>query len=281
MSVTCDCVPSPRNYGYGNCDIDENKDMRTSIPSQYYKGDTTIDYFDLPVCQSIGSYAFQNSSIKQILLPECKVLEQGAFDSTHNWSSDGINDFSKVKIIKEDAFCDVWPSVTSSNVMIDISGVVTIEEDAFWESLNITYGTEARKLILPNCETIGRHSFGTTLSNYSQKFDYISLPAIKSIGEQAFRRCTISDGFEFHIGPYCTFLNGSLGGFMYDFYHPNSYTWYFYIEATTPPVLSGNTPRISESRKPTKIYVPAQSVSTYQNNSNWSFYADVIEAMPT
>ncbi len=50
------------------------------------------------------------------------------------------------------------------------------------------------------------------------------------------------------------------------------------INATTPPTLSSTNAFTNTNNCP--IYVPAESVSTYQSASGWSTYADRIQAIP-
>ena len=51
------------------------------------------------------------------------------------------------------------------------------------------------------------------------------------------------------------------------------------IQATTPPTL-GDT-NVFKNTNNCPIYVPAESVDTYKNTTNWSSYASRIQAIPT
>ena len=50
------------------------------------------------------------------------------------------------------------------------------------------------------------------------------------------------------------------------------------VEATTPPTLGSDA--FSNNASGRKIYVPSESVSSYQAASGWSTYASDIEAKP-
>jgi hypothetical protein len=49
------------------------------------------------------------------------------------------------------------------------------------------------------------------------------------------------------------------------------------VNAITPPTLGSNA---FDSTNNCPIYVPAESVNTYKSATNWSTYADRIQAMP-
>lgn len=52
------------------------------------------------------------------------------------------------------------------------------------------------------------------------------------------------------------------------------------VEATTPPALT-NINVFSDTSANLVIYVPAASVDTYKATTNWSAYADKIQAIPS
>ena len=277
MSISCDCVPTPRVYEYGNSEPDLNIDARAKIEDQEYLNDSTIDYFNLPYCQSIGQQAFKGSSIKSIQAPECQIIKASAFASTQNWSTSEMNNFSEVKTIGEEAFYKAKPNPSSGRIKIDISNVETIGRWAFRDCFGISYGETDGQLILPKCKTLGEGAFSAEYSNFSKVFSYISLPSIEILGERPFLRITLTGAFELHIGPNCTKIDDSYGGPMYSFYRQNLTSWDIYIEATTPPIGS----RFAGDEIPTHLYVPAQSVEAYKSHSGWGYYSSVIEAIPT
>ena len=302
MSVTCDCVPSPRNYEYGNSEVDYDVDARTKIRAQEYLNDNTIDYFNLPYCQSIGEEAFKNSSLEEISAPECKEIGASAFYGCRNLTNVYLPsvsviptsafygayvetsgpvywDFSGVSVIKDNAFYGV-SSYSQSPIMIDISSVTEVGYRAFRDVPFWKKDETPRELILPYCETIADQGFFNYSSDSRSRLTLLDLPSIKTIGEQAFR-CIGNNGTQtlrIRLGPNCTFIGGDV---FRDWGDTNYIDIYSY--ATTPPTLGGyfNSTAGTLYTKPRKIYVPAESVNLYKAAQYWTGYSDRIEAIPT
>lgn len=302
MSVTCDCIPSPRNYEYGNSEVDYDVDARTKIRAQEYLNDNTIDYFNLPYCQSIGEEAFKSSSLEEISAPECKEIGASAFYGCRNLTNVYLPsvsviptsafygayvetsgpvywDFSGVSVVKDNAFYSV-SSYSQSPIMIDISSVTEVGYRAFRDVPFWKKDETPRELILPYCETIADQGFFNYSSDSRSRLTLLDLPSIKTIGEQAFR-CIGNDGTQtlrIRLGPNCTFIGGDV---FRDWGDTNYIDIYSY--ATTPPILGGyfNSTAGTLYTKPRKIYVPAESVNLYKAAQYWTGYSDRIEAIPT
>ena len=113
----------------------------------------------------------------------------------------------------------------------------------------------------------------TSIGEYAFAYSFlrtVTIPdTVTSIGEYAFYNCTsiskvtIGSGVT-EINSYafkkCTFLDSIT------------------IKATTPPTL-GSAAFHNTNNCP--IYVPAESVDAYKTATNWSAYADRIQAIPT
>lgn len=293
MPITCDCVPTPREFSYGNSTPEiPIGDLRTKIEDREYYQDQTISDMELPRCLSIGSEGFRESSITSIDAPKCKTIGNYAFYGCNGLSPDmdfssveeigsyafagqnnlrgtGLLDFSSVKIIKNNAFelyhrnysTQPWP-------IILIPNVEEIGDSAFNRAGHLHFPDD--ELNLPKCKKIGVTAFNADVSEISYNLKKIYLPAIEEIGNYAFRRLD-SVLEEVHFGPNCTKIGRAI---FYDTYSSN---WRLYVEAITPPILGG----LGEDVNQITIYVPESSVNAYKAASGWSTYSSRIYPIPT
>lgn len=118
-------------------------------------------------------------------------------------------------------------------------------------------------ITLTKCREIGNNAFRG--GSGGQLTTTLELPAIQTIGQYAIGEQTITT---VDIGESCTYLN------VQPFY--NSTITNLIVRATTPPRMQSNL-----GMTPTHIYVPSDSVTTYQTASGWSTYLSIIEAIPT
>ena len=162
-------------------------------------------------------------------------------------------------------------------------GTTKIGDYAFYNCSNLTSVT------IPNSVTIiGGYAFNNCLSLTS-----VTIPnSVTSIGGSAFNRCssltsvTIPNSVT-SIGGYAfnkcssltsvTIPNSVTSIVSYAFYKCPSLTSVT-IKAITPPTL-GSSAFNDTNNCP--IYVPAESVDAYKTATNWSAYADRIQAIPT
>ena len=304
MSVSCDCKAAPRVYDYGNSEVDYDVDARTKIRAQEYLNDNTIDYFDLPYCQSIGEEAFKNSSLEEISAPECKEIGGSAFYGCENLANvylpnvsvvptsafyaakvpEGNNywDFSSVEKIQANAFRNLEVGSTA-NLSIEFSSVREIGSSAFAMTNRWPRNGQSTELILPNCTKIEAEAFKGSWDihgEWQKQFSLISLPRIETIGNGAFSVLgEVNNNIEIHFGPYCT----TIGEMIFDDWGCEHAK--LYVHAINPPTLQGYLVSIFDydvpsQLRPPRIYVPAQSVNAYKTANKWSAYASRIEAMP-
>jgi hypothetical protein len=303
MAISCNCEVTPRVYSYGNSTPEiPVGDQRKRIEDEEYLNDQTIGQMDLPVCESIGTSAFEASSITGIYAPKCTTVEDRAFyncDKMLDVDLSGVNsigsyafygihvesdspvywDFSGVSVIKDRAFHSVT-SYSQSPIIIDISSVKEVGYQAFRNASFWSKADTPKELILPYCETIADQGFFIYSSNDQSRLTLLDLPSIKTIGDQAFR-CIGNEGtqtLKIRLGPNCTYIGPNA---FYDWQDPQYTDIYCY--ATTPPTLGGyfDTTVGSIHEKPRKIYVPAESVDLYKAARYWTGYSDRIEAIPT
>ena len=203
----------------------------------------------------IGQYAFYYcSKLTSVEIPNSVTsIGNSAFSSCNKLTSITIPD--SVTSIGNSAFnyCSGLTSVTIGN------GVTSISEYAFSDA-GLTSVT-----IPDSVTSISRYAFQRT------SLTSVTIPdSVTSIGTGIFYSCrrlktvtipnsitSISD----YLFAYCSGLTSIT------------------IEATTPPTLA-NTSAFNDTNN-CPIYVPAESVDAYKTATNWSSYADRIQAIPT
>jgi len=208
---------------------------------------------------------------------------------------------SGVTVIGQNAFQDC-SSVTSINIP---SGVTSIGNSAFRRctslaSVNIPSGvTKIENYTFANCTALTSINIPSGVTSIEQyAFDTcsaltsVTIPSsVTSIGGSAFATCysltsiNIPSGvtkIENYTFANCTALTSinipsgvtSIG--QYAFRDCNSLT-YVIVNATTPPTLGYG---VFNETNNCPIYVPVESVDAYKTASNWSTYADRIQAIP-
>ena len=116
----------------------------------------------------------------------------------------------------------------------------------------------------------GVTSIGNFVFNNCSSLTSVTIPnSVTSIGNGAFNKC--SSLTDVTIGNGVTSIGN---GAFYNCSRLTSVT----IKATTPPTL-GTNPFGNTNNCP--IYVPAESVDAYKTATNWSAYANRIQAIPT
>lgn len=246
----------------------------TSVKAHAFDGNTEINNVIMPNVIDIYEYAFRGSSIKSASFPSCKHIYEYAFMNTESWRS-GLIDLPNIDTIGDHAFDNIHPS--SVDLRINIENVKTIGARAFYQTSFWKERTPSNVLYLPYCTELGESAFASFSSSYGLDVERVDLPAIVSIGAQAFRYITAKNHpLELHIGPDCTYIGSNI---FWDI--DSRVSTDIYIEAVTPPTLvDGFLHSISGDWIPTHLYVPYQSVNAYKEASVWSIYADVIEAVP-
>lgn len=251
----------------------------TTVKAFAFKDNTQINNVIMPNVTHVYESAFDSSTIKAATLPKCVFIDKKAFFQCNSWRSGNI-DLPVIDEIGESAFDGVHPDASIS-LSINIQNVRKVGYRAFYETNFWKNRSPQNELYLPNCTEIGEQAFSSYgSSSYPPFFKKIDLPAIVTIGRQAFRCVTPGEGntLEIHIGPNCTYIDEGML-----FLGPSSslYNTDIYVEAVNPPTLvDGFWHELGYDWIPTHLYVPQQSVDTYKNTSPWSLYASVTEAIP-
>ena len=139
---------------------------------------------------------------------------------------------------------------------LDLSNVTSIGIGAF-------HTTNLTSVSLPSVISIDSSAFSTC-----SQLTSVSLPSVITINSRAFEKCTSLKTID--IGVNIT----SIGGSQFDGC-TNLTT--ITVMATTPPTLGKRAFRNCNALA--HIYVPAESVEAYKTATNWSTYADKIQAI--
>lgn len=165
-----------------------------------------------------------------------------------------IKEFTGLTAIEQDTV----PNKFNAKGVIIYEGITSIENRAFddcYELENVAIGTSVT--------TIGDWAFSGCESITS-----ITIPdSVISIGESVFNNCP--DLTNATIGTSVETIGGN--AFVYC-YNLETIT----VKATTPPQL-GDKYAIENTIQ--TIYVPSSSLNSYKSASNWSSYADKIQAI--
>lgn len=141
------------------------------------------------------------------------------------------------------------------------STLTSIGYDAFWSCSSLT------SIEIPNSVTsIGSFAFSYCIGLTSITFGENS--KLASIGNSAFYDCRSLTSIT---------IPNSMTSIDYQAFAVCSSLTTMTVLATTPPTLA-NTNAISSAT--TKIYIPAGTLSAYQNATNWSNFADKFEELP-
>ena len=230
------------------------------------KQDTVKDAYTFDTLgEHTAKYQFDGTSISDRAFEGCTDLTSVSIDNSV--TSIGGFAFSS---------CEGLTSVTIPN------SVTEIGEDAFVSCSGLT------SIIIPDSvNSIG----GGAFQECSGLTSIIIPDSVNSIGDGSFSNC--SGLTSITIGNGVTSIgNNSFGecSSLTSIVIPNSVTsiskYAFYncsgltsvtIEATTPPTLGGTTAFTNTNNCP--IYVPAESLNTYKQASNWSELASRIQSI--
>ena len=174
----------------------------------------------------------------------------------------------------------------SSLTGIDLTGIINVNQYAFFgcSSLDSVSGLSGTN----NIQTIGTNAFyHASLANVSD----LCLPNLTNLGGGAFEGCgftTVSNlGSITELSPSIMscpnltsiVLPSTLTNINNWALCWNSLLTTVTVLATTPPNFGGGS--IFAGATLAHIYVPAASVSDYQNATGWSAYASIISAIPS
>lgn len=228
----------------------------TTIGDSVFTARTSLTSVTIPnSVTSIGGYAFSNcSSLTSLTIPSSVTsIGNAAFYYCSSLTSITIG--NSVTSIGDYAFegCSSLASVTIPE------SVTSIGDQAFYGCSSLT------TITIPNSVT----SIGGSAFQFCDSLTSVIIPnSVTSIGKQAFYGCSSLNSIT--IGNSMTSIGNSA------FYECSSLKT-ITCEAITPPTLdSGN-----DLSNVTAVYVPAESVEDYKNATNWVYYADKIQPIPS
>ena len=229
----------------------------TIIRDFTFCGCSSLTFIDIPdEVTSIGESAFEScSSLTSIDIPdEVTSIGESAFESCSSLTSIDIPD--EVTSIGESAF----ESCSALTSIILPEGLQSIGDYAFQNCTSITSVTLPASL-----KSIGLRTF-----EYCSSLTSVILPEeLTTIEMEAFRGCSSLSTI--------TLPEGLTSIGVYAFENCTSLTTVTCL-STAPPELSDDT--FSGCKALTAIYVPAGSVEAYRAATDWSDYADIIQAIP-
>ncbi len=209
--------------------------------------------------KSIGGYAFANSglsgdwstiTVSKELFQNCG---EAPFDGCVNLVGANIRLPEGLTKWSTDFYSGT--GITS----VDFTGVTEIGDYAFYNCVKLV------ECDLSKVTKIGDSSFEGCTGLVS-----VNLDSVITIADNAFKACT-----SLHtavIGSSCTSIGGRSFG-------NGDVTIEVTFKGTTPPTITDNSFG-SSSKFAGKLYVPAASVDTYKAATNWTVYADKIQAIP-
>ena len=241
-------------YENGSGDLTETEVKINNIsPISVYIGDNVI---------SIGNNAFQNcTSLTSITIPSSVTsIDAFAFNNTPWWntySADTSHHYGNIIYINDVAYKATSSGITSCTFR---EGTVSISAYAFQNCTSLTSVT------IPS----GITSIGNATLAGCTSLTSVTIPSsVTSIGNSTFYKCTSLTSITIPSGVTSIDYNA-----FSDCTSLTSIT----VEATTPPTLSGSSAFSNTNNCP--IYVPAESVDAYKAATNWSSYAERIQAIP-
>ena len=238
-------------------------DMIDGIPEGYVKPTGNIAITENGENINVNEYATASVNVP---IPEGYIVPSGNKEITQNGENIDVAQYATATVAVPQPTGNI--SITANGENIDIAQYATA-------SVNVPSGTEDLiNLIVRDFTTFNIPSGITKIGNGAfqscSALTSITIPnSVTKIGDYALGFCnkltsiTIPNSVT-EIGNYALgFCNGL-----------TSVT----IQATTPPTLSSDAFYYSNNFT---IYVPAESLDAYKTATNWSSYADRIQAIPT
>ena len=222
--------------------------------NRYISGFSAIEIDGVEQPSVVSAYTFSTTGehIVKYTLKNPLIIGSKSFQNCYSLTSIDIPD-SVTSIGSAFAFCSGLTSCTIG------SGITSIGNDAF------EYCTSLTSIDIPDSVTsIGSQAFLSCNSITSCTIG----SGITSIGNDAFEYCTSLTSID--IPDSVTSIGGSA------FYGCRSLAS-ITVNATTPPTLVDMSAFGDTDNCP--IYVPSASVDTYKSATNWSSYANRIEAI--
>lgn len=246
-------IIGPHNFGASCFGVQSSgKKVYTTSLEDWLNSEYTLNSASNPMCGGADLY------INGTLLTDL-VIPEGTTKITDNCFTycDSLTSVSLPSTLTSIgkycfAYCDKLPSITIPDSVTNI-GEGAFQNCQFTEIVLPSGITEISEHLFTNCQYLTSVTIpnSVTTINYYAFQDCIELPSVTipnqvtTIGRYAFERC-------------------------------NKLTSITCL-AVTPPSIQSN---IFNNTPLEAIYVPAESVEAYKTASNWSTFADIIQAIP-
>ena len=233
-------------------------DTLTTLGNYVFIGCTALSKINFPnAIKTIGAQAFGNCTsleIEDLSLPDLESLGQNAF---YEVSIKKISNLGKITALPAASYStqnfgkkDVLEEVVLPDTLTSIPG------SSFYEYVNLT------SINLKTIQEIGNSAIQRTA------ISEVTLDNIVTIGNYAIANCQQLK--KVIIGNNIT----SIGEYAFQ---SDSLLDIIIVQSSTPPSLGAGAFRYVNSGY--YIYVPDESVTAYQEASNWSAYADRIKPL--
>ena len=233
-------------------------DTLTTLGNYVFIGCTALSKINFPnAIKTIGEQAFGNCTsleIEDLSLPDLESLGQNAF---YEVSIKKISNLGKITALPAASYStqnfgkkDVLEEVVLPDTLTSIPG------SSFYEYVNLT------SINLKTIQEIGNSAIQRTA------ISEVTLDNIVTIGNYAIANCQQLK--KVIIGNNIT----SIGEYAFQ---SDSLLDIIIVQSSTPPSLGAGAFRYVNSGY--YIYVPDESVTAYQEASNWSAYADRIKPL--
>ncbi len=219
----------------------------TSVDVQAFYLCKNLESFDFSHITAIGERAFQGAKLYDLVIPE-------HIQSIGSMAFNGIQSTTlKMKCAPSTMGSQIFASSALVSAVIDKK--IAITESMFYNCRSLTSVT-----FMEGAESIGKAAFSTCTS-----LEEFAISPITTVGDGPFNGCSKLKRVEFGEGL------SSLGKSLFD--GANAMESLTIRSATVPSLaaaMKGQTP---------SIYVPANLVDAYKAATNWSTYADNIQAI--
>ena len=219
----------------------------TSVDEQAFYLCTNLESFDFSHITAIGVRAFQDAKLYNLVIPE-------HVQSIGSMAFNGIKSTTlEMKCAPSSMGSQIFASSALVSAVIDKK--IDITESMFYNCRSLTSVT-----FKEGAESMGKAAFSTCVA-----LEEFAISPITTIGDWPFSGCSKLKRVEFGEGL------SSIGKSLFD--GANAMESLTIRSATVPSLaaaLKGRTP---------SIYVPANLVDAYKIATNWSTYADNIQAI--
>lgn len=277
LAVMCAELPEMGSICMVMCQGEgDGADTLPYMPVYVNCGVLTVEQFNESIAPQMGgmtvdNFGWQIDEIDTSAFADC-VVTSNALSLWNNFAYG--NSQTVIKRVHGDEINNLYGMVDGSITNIT-SNATFLRPYAFYQAEML------QSAILPNVETISESAFSmsglmrieapnaTLISRYAlgrNNLAIVDFPNVTKVADRAFEYCS---SIQSAYLPKVT----EIGMFAFD----ECYSLQSITLGATPPTLGGNA--FYNCNSLYAIYVPAESVEAYKSATNWSKYADIIQAI--